>query len=590
MIAIDKLCKAFGGKAVLQDFSCELEEGRVTALMAPSGAGKTTLLRILLGLETADSGEITGLSGKRLAAVFQEDRLLDFMTPVDNIRLPEPKLERAVILREMAGDGTMTLHRAFDLCRDPHQVLREAESIGIDTILTSGQKNHCMDGRNLLKELIRELHDNQIEVILDVVFNHTAEGNECGPFISFKGFDNQIYYMLTPDGKYYNFSGCGNTVNCNHPVVIKMIQDCLRYWVAEYRVDGFRFDLASILGRNEDGSPMENPPLVKNLAYDSLLADTKLIAEAWDAGGLYQVGSFPAFRRWSEWNGRYRDDVREYLKGGLWAAGAALQRIAGSPDIYDTRIRGKHASVNFLTCHDGFTLYDLYSYNQKHNEANGWGNLDGSDDNRSWNCGAEGDTDQVMVVELRHRMMKNAFAVLLCSRGTPMFLAGDEFGNTQFGNNNAYCQDNEISWLDWTRKEKFQDVFDFCAYMTAFRKRHPSITGDAGASSLGFPEISFHGEVPWKLDFSRPEIRTAAVMFAGYDNKMAKEDCVYLLMNPYWEGVWVELPQLPGGYSWHVVANTGDKKQEIYQNPVRISEEKILVGPRSVIVLEADQQ
>ena len=441
-----------------------------------------------------------------------------------------------------------------------------------------------------LKELIRELHDNQIEVILDVVFNHTAEGNECGPFISFKGFDNQIYYMLTPDGKYYNFSGCGNTVNCNHPVVIKMIQDCLRYWVAEYRVDGFRFDLASILGRNEDGSPMENPPLVKNLAYDSLLADTKLIAEAWDAGGLYQVGSFPAFRRWSEWNGRYRDDVREYLKGGLWAAGAALQRIAGSPDIYDTRIRGKHASVNFLTCHDGFTLYDLYSYNQKHNEANGWGNLDGSDDNRSWNCGAEGDTDQVMVVELRHRMMKNAFAVLLCSRGTPMFLAGDEFGNTQFGNNNAYCQDNEISWLDWTRKEKFQDVFDFCAYMTAFRKRHPSITGDAGASSLGFPEISFHGEVPWKLDFSRPEIRTAAVMFAGYDNKMAKEDCVYLLMNPYWEGVWIELPQLPGGYSWHVAVNTGDKKQEIYQNPVRISEERILVGPRSVIVLEADQQ
>lgn len=441
-----------------------------------------------------------------------------------------------------------------------------------------------------LKELIRELHNNQIEVILDVVFNHTAEGNECGPFISFKGFDNQIYYMLTPDGKYYNFSGCGNTVNCNHPVVIKMIQDCLWYWVAEYRVDGFRFDLASILGRNEDGSPMENPPLVKNLAYDSLLADTKLIAEAWDAGGLYQVGSFPAFRRWSEWNGRYRDDVREYLKGGLWAAGAALQRIAGSPDIYDTRIRGKHASVNFLTCHDGFTMYDLYSYNQKHNEANGWGNLDGSDDNRSWNCGAEGETDQVMVVELRHRMMKNAFAVLLCSRGTPMFLAGDEFGNTQFGNNNAYCQDNEISWLDWTRKEKFQDVFDFCAYMTAFRKRHPSITGDAGASSLGFPEISFHGEVPWEMDLSGQEIRTAAVMFAGYDDKKAKEDCAYLLMNPYWEGVWVELPQLPSGYSWHVAANTGDKKQEIYQKPVRISEEKILAGPRSVIVLEADQQ
>ena len=441
-----------------------------------------------------------------------------------------------------------------------------------------------------LKTLIKDLHDIGIEVILDVVFNHTAEGNEFGPCFSFKGFDNNIYYMLTPDGHYYNFSGCGNTLNCNHPVVRDMILECLRYWVIEYRVDGFRFDLASILGRNDDGTPLSQPPLLRSLAFDSILGNVKLIAEAWDAGGLYQVGSFPAFRRWSEWNGRYRDDVREYLKGGLWAAGAALQRIAGSPDIYDTRIRGKHASVNFLTCHDGFTLYDLYSYNQKHNEANGWGNLDGSDDNRSWNCGAEGDTDQVMVVELRHRMMKNAFAVLLCSRGTPMFLAGDEFGNTQFGNNNAYCQDNEISWLDWRRKEKFQDVFDFCAYMTAFRKRHPSITGDAGASSLGFPEISFHGEVPWKLDFSRPEIRTAAVMFAGYDNKMVKEDCVYLLMNPYWEDVWVELPQLPGGYSWHVAANTGDKKQEIYQNPVRISEERILVGPRSVIVLEADQQ
>ena len=441
-----------------------------------------------------------------------------------------------------------------------------------------------------LKELIRELHENGIEVILDVVFNHTAEGNEQGPFFSFKGFDNNIYYLLTPEGHYYNFSGCGNSLNCNHPVVQQMILECLRHWTVHYRVDGFRFDLASILGRDEDGMPMNNPPLLRSLAYDPLLRNVKLIAEAWDAGGLYQVGSFPAFRRWSEWNGRYRDDVREYLKGGLWAAGAALQRIAGSPDIYDTRIRGKHASVNFLTCHDGFTLYDLYSYNQKHNEANGWGNLDGSDDNRSWNCGAEGDTDQVMVVELRHRMMKNAFAVLLCSRGTPMFLAGDEFGNTQFGNNNAYCQDNEISWLDWTRKEKFQDVFDFCAYMTAFRKRHPSITGDAGASSLGFPEISFHGEVPWKLDFSRPEIRTAAVMFAGYDHKMAKEDCVYLLMTPYWEGVWIELPQLPGGYSWHVAVNTGDKKQEIYQNPVRISEERILVGPRSVIVLEADQQ
>ena len=455
---------------------------------------------------------------------------------------------------------------------------------------------HNQEGTEL-KTLIKALHDNGIEVILDVVFNHTAEGNEKGNTFSFKGFDNNIYYMLTPDGNYYNFSGCGNTLNCNHPVVQQLILECLRYWTINYRVDGFRFDLASILGRNEDGSPMNNPPLLRTLADDSILSNVKLIAEAWDAGGLYQVGSFPASGRWAEWNGRYRDSLRSYLKGDSWNAWDAAWSISGSGDLYGgyydnthSNYAGYNSCVNFLTCHDGFTLYDLYSYNQKHNEANGWGNLDGSDDNRSWNCGAEGDTDQVMVVELRHRMMKNSFAVLLCSRGTPMFLAGDEFGNTQFGNNNAYCQDNEISWLDWTRKEKFQDVFDFCAYMTAFRKRHPSITGDAGASSLGFPEISFHGEVPWKLDFSRPEIRTAAVMFAGYDNKMAKEDCVYLLMNPYWEGVWVELPQLSGGYSWHVAANTGDKKQEIYQNPVRISEERILVGPRSVIVLEADQQ
>ena len=289
------------------------------------------------------------------------------------------------------------------------------------------------------KQLVKSLHEQGIEVILDVVFNHTAEGNEDGLFISFKGFDNNIYYMLRPDGSYYNFSGCGNTLNCNHPVVQRMITDCLRYWVTEYRVDGFRFDLASILGRNEDGSPMENPPLLRALAQDPILGDTKLIAEAWDAGGLYQVGNFPAFRRWSEWNGRYRDDMREYLKGGLWSASEAALRLIGSPDIYDPAVRGYNASVNFLTCHDGFTLYDLYSYNEKHNEANGWDNTDGANDNRSWNCGVEGPTEDQEVLRLRYRMIRNACAVLMTSRGTPMFLAGDEFCNTQYGNNNPYC-------------------------------------------------------------------------------------------------------------------------------------------------------
>ena len=309
----------------------------------------------------------------------------------------------------------------------------------------SSSKEYNREGMEL-KSLIKELHDQNMEVILDVVFNHTAEGNEFGPSFSFKGFDNQIYYMLTPDGHYYNFSGCGNTLNCNHPVVQNMILDCLRYWVIEYRVDGFRFDLASILGRNEDGTPLHQPPLLRSLAFDSILGNVKLIAEAWDAGGLYQVGSFPSWKRWAEWNGRYRDDMRRFLKGDDFLSQAAARRITGSPDLYDPVFRGRNASVNFLTCHDGFTLYDLYSYNEKHNEANGWGNTDGADDNNSWNCGVEGDTTDPSVLALRRKMMMNACAVLMCSRGTPMFLAGDEFADTRYGNNNPYCQDNLISW------------------------------------------------------------------------------------------------------------------------------------------------
>ena len=286
---------------------------------------------------------------------------------------------------------------------------------------------HNQEGTEL-KTLIKALHDNGIEVILDVVFNHTAEGNEKGNTFSFKGFDNNIYYMLTPDGNYYNFSGCGNTLNCNHPVVQQLILECLRYWTINYRVDGFRFDLASILGRNEDSSPMNNPPLLRTLADDSILSNVKLIAEAWDAGGLYQVGSFPASGRWAEWNGRYRDSLRSYLKGDSWNAWDAAWSISGSGDLYGgyydnthSNYAGYNSCVNFLTCHDGFTLYDLYAYNDKHNEANGWNNTDGANDNRSWNCGAEGETDDPEVLSLRRRMIRNACAVLMCSRGTPMF-------------------------------------------------------------------------------------------------------------------------------------------------------------------------
>ena len=332
---------------------------------------------------------------------------------------------------------------------------------------------------NELKKLISLFKQHGIEVYLDVVFNHTAEGNEKGPFFSFKGFDNNIYYLLTPEGYYYNFSGCGNTLNCNHPIVQQMILDCLRYWVTTYRVDGFRFDLASILGRNEDGAPMEKPPLLQSLAFDPILGDVKLIAEVWDAGGLYQVGNFPSWNRWAEWNGKYRDDIRRHLKGDEGVAKAAALRIAGSVDMYHPNER-KNASVNFITCHDGFTLYDLYSYNKKHNEKNGWDNTDGANDNNSWNCGVEGDTDDPEVMKLRFQMMRNACTLLMCSRGIPMFLAGDEFGNTQFGNNNAYCQDNKISWLDWSLLEKNHELFEFFKYMIRFRKEHRILRENIG--------------------------------------------------------------------------------------------------------------
>ena len=379
-----------------------------------------------------------------------------------------------------------------------------------------------------LKELIRELHENGIEVILDVVFNHTAEGNENGPFFSFKGFDNNIYYLLTPEGNYYNFSGCGNSLNCNHPVVQQMILECLRHWTVHYRVDGFRFDLASILGRDEDGMPMNNPPLLKSLAYDPLLRNVKLIAEAWDAGGLYQVGNFPASKRWAEWNGQYRDTMRGYLKGDFWEANSAAWRICGSGDLYggyysdgNSNYAGYNSCINFLTCHDGFTMYDLYSYNNKHNEANGWNNTDGANDNRSWNCGMEGDTKDPEVLKLRYRMIRNACAILMCSRGTPMFFSGDEFGNTKFGNNNSYCQDNEISWIDWSLLEKNKDLFEFFKFMIDYRKKHPVIRKKLDNAVCGMEAMHAHDVNAERMEVPQ-NAKTLAVSFAGYDRKKEK--------------------------------------------------------------------
>lgn len=441
-----------------------------------------------------------------------------------------------------------------------------------------------------LKSLIKALKENGIEVILDVVFNHTAEGNEMGPCFSFKGIDNNVYYMLTPDAHYYNFSGCGNVMNCNHPVVRSFIIDCLRHWAIEYRVDGFRFDLASILGRDQNGAPMANPPILESLAFDPVLGKMKLIAEAWDAGGLYQVGSFPSWNRWAEWNGRYRDDMRSFLKGDDGMAGNAITRITGSRDLYSQESRGHKASVNFMTCHDGFTLYDLYSYNEKHNEKNGWNNTDGDNNGHSWNCGAEGETDDPNVNGLRRRLIKNAFAALLCSRGPAMFFAGDEFCNTQFGNNNAYCQDNIISWLDWSRLEEFKEIHDFVRHMIQFRKEHPILRKMTKPSSCQFPEISVHNGTPFNASTDY-KTKLIGIMYAGRNEEDTEDDIVFYCMNAYWEPLVMQLPVLPNGKHWHVDTNTNAEYfdgEDFTAKTELLGVNTIRVPARTTIILVAE--
>ena len=441
-----------------------------------------------------------------------------------------------------------------------------------------------------LKSLIKALKENGIEVILDVVFNHTAEGNEMGPCFSFKGIDNNVYYMLTPDAHYYNFSGCGNVMNCNHPVVRNFIIDCLRHWAIEYRVDGFRFDLASILGRDQNGAPMANPPILESLAFDPVLGKMKLIAEAWDAGGLYQVGSFPSWNRWAEWNGRYRDDMRSFLKGDDGMAGNAITRITGSRDLYSPESRGHKASVNFLTCHDGFTLYDLYSYNEKHNEKNGWNNTDGDNNGHSWNCGAEGETDDPNVNGLRRRLIKNAFAALLCSRGPAMFFAGDEFCNTQFGNNNAYCQDNIISWLDWSRLEEFKEIHDFVRHMIQFRKEHPILRKMTKPSSCQFPEISVHNGTPFNASTDY-KTKLIGIRYAGRNEEDTEDDIVFYCMNAYWEPLVMQLPVLPNGKHWHVDTNTNAEYfdgEDFTEKTELLGVNTIRVPARTTIILVAE--
>ena len=436
------------------------------------------------------------------------------------------------------------------------------------------------------KNLVKMFHKNGIEVLLDVVFNHTAEGNQNGPTISYRGIDNRTYYLLTKDNHYYNFSGCGNTMNCNNAVVRSHILDCLRYWVSEYHIDGFRFDLASILTRDADGAPMLSPPLLESLARDAVLGSCKLIAEAWDAGGLYQVGSFPSWNRWAEWNGRYRDCLRRFLKGGAECAPEMYERIAGSADLYQSR--SAEASINFITCHDGFTLHDLVSYNGKHNEANGEQNRDGANDNESWNCGAEGETNDPEVLALRERQMKNAFTILLTSRGIPMILAGDEFANTQHGNNNAYCHDNEISWLDWNGLEKNSSLFYCVRELLAFRKAHPVLrcpTFDRGYNGTGYPELSFHGTIPWQLDMHAPTLTFAWLYAEDHMKYQTAQDCfIYIIVNAHWEGHAFQLPVIPRGMRWSVVLRSDSPSTG--SGPDSISWDGwIQIGPRSSALL-----
>lgn len=446
-----------------------------------------------------------------------------------------------------------------------------------------------------LKALVKLLHKNGIEVILDVVFNHTAEGDEKGRTISFRGLDNKTYYMLRPDGGYQNFSGCGNTLNCNNPVVRNMVLDALRYWVSEYHIDGFRFDLASILGRDADGHPLANPPLLESLAHDPVLGKTKLIAEAWDAGGLYQVGTFPAYGRWAEWNGHYRDTLRRFLKGDPGQVPEVADMIKGSPHMYLER--GPTASINFVTAHDGFTLNDLVSYAQKHNLANGEANRDGANDNYSWNWGHEGPTNDRAVNRLRRRIMKNALAILLMSQGVPMILMGDELGHTKGGNNNTYCQDSELSWIDWRLLETNHDLFRFTQACIAFRKAHPVLRRryhlhERDLIDSGYPDISWHGVEAWKPDWSA-QSRTLAFMLCGMHSALLPDrqpdDFIYVAMNMHWEGHTFGLPRLPANQLWRRFADTlVEPPDEICrpgEEPPLTNQREVNVGPRSVVIL-----
>lgn len=506
-------------------------------------------------------------------------------------------IEKIPYLQEL-GITAVELLPIFDF--DEQEVLREVDGKPLTNYwgydphsFFAPETSYCHSPKDKspiteFRDMVKALHKAGIEVILDVVFNHTSEGQHQGPTINFKGIDNSIYYHLVPfDKQYYmDYSGCGNTFNCNHPMVDKLIVECLEFWVREMHVDGFRFDEGSILARGLDGAPMVNPAVLWHIETSGTLADTKMIAEAWDAGGLYQIGYFPGYR-YAEWNGRYRDDIRKFVKGDPGLVGAVANRLAGSADLYENTGRSPINGINFITCHDGFTLNDLVSYNYKHNEANGEGNRDGIDENLSWNCGIEGETDNPEVETLRNRQIKNFAAMLLLSQGIPMILGGDEFRRTQKGNNNTYCQSNELNWFDWNLVYKHGEIFRFFKSMIAFRKRYGSLCRrgffNGEVNERGLADISWHGCQLYQPGWYDQDSRVLAYTLAGFNGAVD----VHVMLNMHWESLEFEIPPLPNRNWFKVIDTFQESPRDILEpcQEVKIQDNSYQVRDRSIVVL-----
>ena len=441
------------------------------------------------------------------------------------------------------------------------------------------------------KDFVKTMHKNGIEVILDVVYNHTGEGNEMGPTLSFRGIDNSIYYILEKSKRYYaNYSGTGNTLNCSHLVVKEMILESLRYWVTEMHVDGFRFDLAAVLGRDSKGNWIGDVSLLKDIADDPILSGSKLIAEGWDAAGGYFVGEFPT--GWAEWNGKFRDTVRRFIKGDNGTVSDLATRIAGSPDLFLKEGRTTYSSVNFITAHDGFTMWDLVSYNSKKNIENGENNKDGMNENDSYNHGYEGETDDPAIIKLRKRQIKNFIVTLMVSQGVPMILMGDEICKTQYGNNNAYCQDNHKNWIDWRRKEKFNDIYNFFIKMIDFRKKHHSLrrahffTG-RDFTGNGIADVTWHGVKPYNPDFNETS-HSLAFLISGEDfseEYKEKDNDIYVILNSYHEPLTFEIPEIKGKKWYRVVDTFNDAENDFLDNPILLKDSKYIVKEKSSIIL-----